>query len=310
MISLNLISFKNSFFRPMGDFKSGFVNIFGYPNAGKSTLINALIGEDISIVTKKVQTTRQRLLGLLSTKEFQIVFSDTPGILEPKYELQKAMVADIEGAFEDADIIIYITEIDDNMDKHLPYLEKIKKLNVPYFVLINKIDLSEQDKLEKKISEWEKYVEKKQIVPLSALHKFNIIALLEELKNKLPVHEAYYDHDILTDKSERYIASELIRKQIFLNYEQEIPYSTEVVVSSFKEEEKIIFINADIYVSRRSQKPILIGKGGKMLKEVGTESRKEMELFFNKKVFLELYVRIKENWRNKPDDLRRFGYMK
>lgn len=294
----------------MGDFKSGFVNIFGYPNVGKSTLINALIGEEISIVTKKVQTTRQRLLGMITTKDFQIVLSDTPGILDPKYELQKAMVADIEGAFEDADIILYLTEIDDKLEKHLSYLEKIKKLQIPYYLLINKIDLGEQNKLEQKITEWEAHVEKKQIVPLSALHKFNVIALLEEIKNNLPIHEAYYDDDILTDKSERYIASEMIRKQIFLNYEQEIPYSSEVVVTSFKEEENIIYINADIYVSRRTQKPILIGKGGKMLKQVGTESRLEMEMFFNKKVYLELYVRIKENWRNKPNDLRRFGYNK
>ena len=187
----------------MSDFKAGFVNIFGYPNAGKSTLTNAFIGEEISIVTKKVQTTRQRLLGLLTTKEFQIVFSDTPGILDPHYELQKTMMSDIEGAFEDADIILYITELNDNFDKHLPYVEKIKKLNVPFYLLINKIDLGEQKKLEQKVEAWEKYVDKKQIVPISALHKFNVITLLEEIKNQLPVHEAFYADDILTDKSER-----------------------------------------------------------------------------------------------------------
>jgi GTP-binding protein Era len=294
----------------MSTFKSGFVNIFGYPNAGKSTLINAFIGEEISIVTRKAQTTRQRLLGLLTTKEFQIVFSDTPGILNPQYELQKTMVADIEEAFEDADIILYLTEIEDPVEKHIDYIQKINKLGIPFYLLINKIDLSQQEKLEQKIAEWEKHVGKEQIVPLSALHKFNVMNLLEKIKTKLPEHAAYYEDDILTDKSERYIASEMIRKQIFLKYEQEIPYSTEVVVSSFKEEEKIIFINADIYVSRRTQKPIIIGKGGKMLKEVGTEARKEMEHFFNKKVFLELYVRIRENWRNKPEDLKRFGYKK
>ena len=294
----------------MTDFKSGFVNIFGYPNAGKSTLINKLIGEEIAIVTPKVQTTRKRMMGFLTTKECQIIFSDTPGILEPAYELQKTMMMDIHEAFEDADIILYLVEISDKTDKHVEYIEKIKSLKIPFFLLLNKIDLSEQKELENKITEWRNYLPKEQIVPMSALHSFNVSELLEKIKELLPVHPAYYDDDILTDKSERFIASELIRKQIFLKYEQEIPYSTEVVISSFKEEESIIFINADIYVSRRTQKPIIIGKGGSALKDVGTEARLEMEKFFGKKIMLELYVRIKENWRNKPLDLRRFGYQR
>lgn len=292
----------------MSAFKSGFVNIIGFPNAGKSTLINQFIGEKIAIVTPKVQTTRQRLLGFLNTDQYQIIFSDTPGILEPAYELQKMMVADINEAFEDADIILYIIEIEDTIEKHKSYIDRILSLDIPFYLLINKIDLSKQEMLDTKIKEWQSLIPKSKIVPLSALHNFNVQSLLEEIIKTLPEHEAYFDEDMLTDKSERFLASETIREKIFMHYQQEIPYACEVAILSFKDEESILRISAEIYVERKSQKPILIGKGGEALKEIGTEARLDMEQFFGKKVFLELHVKVRENWKSNPLFLKRMGY--
>jgi len=292
----------------MSAFKSGFVNIIGFPNAGKSTLINQFIGEKIAIVSPKVQTTRQRILGFLNTDQYQVIFSDTPGILEPAYELQKVMMDEINEAFEDADIILYILEVNDTPDKHQTYIEKIVSLNIPFYLLLNKIDLSNQQEVEKKIAQWQKWVDPSRIVPMSALHNFNVQSLLDEIVKHLPEHEAYYDEDILTDKTERFVAAETIREKIFLKYQQEIPYACEVEVLSFKEEEDLIRISAEIYVERKSQKPILIGKGGEALKVIGTEARLEMEKFFDKKIFLELHVKVRENWKSDPLFLKKMGY--
>ncbi|MEA3494403.1 MAG: GTPase Era [Bacteroidota bacterium] len=292
----------------MEKFRSGFANIIGYPNVGKSTLINKFLGEKLSIVTPKAQTTRQRIFGILSGKNYQIVFSDTPGILNPKYELQKSMIKDINQAYDDADIIIYMTDAKDDIEKHLENIEKIKKIKIPIYLIINKIDLISQDVLDTKVDEWEKLFDKKDIIPLSALYNFNITSIINYLKEKLPVHEPYFPEDIITDKSERYIASEIIREKIFLHYKQEIPYSVEVIVHSFIEKEKITEISADIIVGRKSQKPILIGKDGSALKRIGTEARIDMETFFENKVFLELFVKVRDNWRNNKLFLQRYGY--
>ncbi len=289
-------------------FKSGFVNIFGYPNAGKSTLMNKLVGEKISIVTPKVQTTRQRIRGILSGEQFQIVFSDTPGILQPRYEMHKAMQKEIEFALQDADIVLYLTEPDDNTDKHLSFIERIKKRNLPTLLLINKIDLSSQEKVQAKISEWKNHFPEENIIPISALYNHNLSYLIQKIKELLPEHPPYFDTDQLTDKSEKYLASEIIREKIFLRFKEEIPYHTEVVVKRFEDTPQLLSIFADIYVNKRSQKPILIGKNGQALKEIGILAREELESFFGKKIYLELYVKVRENWRDKKLYLRQFGF--
>ena len=294
----------------MKEFKAGFANIIGYPNVGKSTLINALLKEKISIVTPKAQTTRNRIMGFLNTDEYQLIFSDTPGILEPKYELQRAMLSYVQEALEDADIIIYMTEAKDSPDKHADYLEKIRQLNLPVFLVINKIDEVDQLKAQAVYDFWRKSFSEEEIYIISALHDFNVDQLLKGLLEKLPVHPPYYDEDMLTDKSERFIASEIVREKILLVYQQEVPYSTEVVVTSFKESDDIIRILADILVERDSQKPIIIGKGGASIKKTGILAREDMEKFFNKKVYLELFVKVKENWRNDKNFLKHFGYLK
>jgi GTP-binding protein Era len=292
----------------MKDFRAGFVNILGFPNVGKSTLLNKLIGEKISIVSPKVQTTRQRINGILSGKGYQIVFSDTPGILKPQYELQKSMAKDIDQAFTDGDLILYVTEAKEDTEKHKPYLERLKKSGIRFLFLINKIDLLNQEVLEKEIEKWAEFVERQKIVPIAALHDFNVANIIKLIAENLPIHEPYYPEDMLTDKSEKYIASEIIREKIFNRYRQEIPYSTEVIISSFKEEEDIIRMSAEIIVSRKSQKPILIGKQGKALKMIGMDARQEMEVFFDKKIFLELFVKVRENWRDKKIFLKQYGY--
>ncbi len=292
----------------MAAYKCGFVNIFGYPNVGKSTLMNKLVGEKLSIVTPKVQTTRQRIRGILSGKDFQIVFSDTPGILKPRYELQKAMTKEIDQALKDADIILYMVEASDDPEKHLEFLKRISKQKINFFLLINKIDLTGQDKTEDVIAQWQKRIDNEHILPLSALHNFNLAQLLKILKDNLPVHEPYFETDIITDKSEKFIASEIIREKIFLKFREEIPYHTEVIVTRFVEEEEIIRLSAEIFVSRESQKPILIGKGGLALKELGSKARTDLEYFFNKKVFLELFVKVRDKWRDKKVYLKQFGY--
>lgn len=289
--------------------KAGFVNIIGYPNVGKSTLMNALLGEKISIVTPKVQTTRHRILGIMTEKQYQIVFSDTPGILEPKYELQKSMLSYIEGSLEDADIILYLIEPADEPEKHNNYLKKISNLKIPFYLVINKIDLAKnQNNLEAVLDKWKKVINTDQIIPISALYDFNLKKILYEIIKSLPYHPPYYTDERITDKSERFIASEIIREKIFLKYRQEIPYSTEVLITSFKDED-ILRITAEIFVNRKSQKPILIGKGGFALKEIGVNSRKDLEIFFDKQVYLELRVKVRENWRNKAIFLKQFGYI-
>lgn len=288
--------------------KAGFVNIIGKPNAGKSTLMNALMGEKLSIITSKAQTTRHRITGVLTGEDYQIVYSDTPGIIDPKYPLQKAMMNFVQQSLEDADILLWVIDATDPEAQDL-VIEKIKRANTNLVIGLNKIDLVAQEKAQEIISLWQKEFPNMSIVPISALNKFNTDVLLEKIKDALPEHPAYYDNDTLTDKSERFFASEIIREKIFLYYDQEIPYSTETVITSFKETETIIRIQAEIIVERDSQKGILIGKGGKSLKKVGVEARKDMEAFFGKQVHLEQFVKVEKDWRKQERQLSRFGYI-
>jgi len=292
----------------MEGFRSGYVNIIGFPNVGKSTLLNKMIGENLSITSPKIQTTRQRILGIVTSDSYQMIISDTPGILNPEYELQKIMKEEIEDAIEDADVFLYVVEAGDKPDKHLPWIEKIKSTEYPCFLIINKIDLSEENAVKAKMAEWEKYFDKNMIVPLSAKYLNDFSPFLIKLSALLPVHEPYFPVEDLTDKTERFIAAEKIREQSFFIYKQEIPYSIEVEITSFKDEADILKIHADIFVSRKSQKHIVIGKAGSMLKKLGIAARKELESFFGKQVYLELYVRIKEDWQNNRNTLQRFGY--
>jgi GTPase len=288
--------------------KSGFVNILGNPNVGKSTIMNALVGEKLSIVTPKVQTTRHRIMGIANSEDFQIVFSDTPGILNPKYKLQEAMMNSVEGALTDADIILYITDVKEVVDKDGEYIKKIKSSGVPVIIVVNKIDLTNQTDLGEIVDSWYKSFPDSDIIPLSAIKRFNIEVLLKSILEKLPEGEPFFPKDQLTDRYDRFFASEIIREKILLNYKKEIPYSVEIEIESFTESKKINNIRALIHVVRESQKGILIGHNGKMLKKVGTEARKEMEDFFGRKVFLELYVKVSKEWRDKPLMLKRFGY--
>lgn len=288
--------------------KSGFVNIIGNPNVGKSTLMNALVGERLSIITSKAQTTRHRILGIVNGKDFQIVYSDTPGILKPNYKLQESMLKFVNTAFIDADIILYVTDVVEKPDKNQNYLAKVRKSNVPVLLLINKIDLIEENKLNELVSQWHELLPAAEILPVSALEKTNIGFLFDKILYHLPEGPVFYPKDSLTDKSERFIVSEIIREKIFLNYQKEIPYSVEVGVESFKEESSIVRIRANIFVMRQSQKGIIIGHQGKALKKVGTEARKDIEGFINKKVYLELFVKVNQDWRDKPSKLRNLGY--
>ena len=291
----------------MENHKAGFVNIIGKPNAGKSTLMNALVGEKLSIITAKAQTTRHRIMGMLSGDKYQIIYSDTPGIIEPKYELHTAMMKFVETAFDDADIILYIIDIkDQSFDEQL--LKKLEDLKKPIIVVLNKVDLEQQEVVMDNINIWKSRIAAKQVIPVSALHQFNTETLFDVILELLPLHPPYFDKESLSDKTERFFAAEIIREKIFLNYEQEIPYASEVSVISFKENEKIIRISAEIFVERKSQKAIIIGKGGASLKKVGIEARKDMEKFFGKQVFLETHARVEENWRKKDKKLNKFGY--
>jgi len=288
--------------------KAGFVNIIGKPNAGKSTLMNALMGEKLSIITSKAQTTRHRITGILTGEDYQIVYSDTPGIIDPKYPLQKAMMNFVQQSLEDADILMWVIDATDPEAQDL-VIEKVKRANTNLVIALNKIDLVTQEKSQEIINFWQNQFPEMSIVPISALNKFNTELLLEKIKNALPEHPAYYDEDTLTDKSERFFASEIIREKIFLYYDQEIPYSSEIVITSFKETDTIIRIQAEIIVERDSQKGILIGKGGKSLKKVGVEARKDMEAFFGKQVHLEQFVKVEKDWRKQERQLSRFGYI-
>jgi len=292
----------------MSGFKSGYVNIIGYPNAGKSTLLNKIIGEKLSITSPKIQTTRQRILGIISSYNYQMIFSDTPGILKPEYELQRFMLAEIDEAIEDADVFLYIVDVADTLDKHADWIDKIKKTNYPCFLIINKIDLSNEGELKQKINEWKTVFSDDRIYPVSALYFKDLSELIIKISEILPVHEPYFPLDDLTDKTERFVAAEKIREQCFSLYKQEIPYAIEVEITSFKDEENLLRIHADIIISRKSQKHIVIGKSGLKLKALGTAARKELEDFFGKHIYLELYVRVKEDWQNKKTTLKQLGY--
>ncbi|WP_231426727.1 MULTISPECIES: GTPase Era [Pedobacter] len=293
--------------------KAGFVSIIGKPNVGKSTLMNVLVGERLSIITPKAQTTRHRILGIVNEEEYQIVFSDTPGIIKPKYSLQESMMSFVNGSLTDADVLLFVTDINETHDED-DVLEKILNRDIPTIVLINKIDKALQEQVDEKIAYWQEKLNPVSIYAISALHKHNVDGILDHVLQLLPEHPAYYDKEELTDRSERFFVSEIIREKIFLNYQKEIPYSTEVIVKSFKEEElkngkgSMVRIMAEIVVERDSQKNILIGTGGSMLKKVGTEARLEVEKFLDSKVFLELFVKVIPDWRSKKNYLKSFGY--
>lgn len=289
--------------------KAGFVNIVGNPNVGKSTLMNALVGERISIITSKSQTTRHRIMGIVNGEDFQIVYSDTPGALKPNYRLQESMLEASESAFKDADVLLYVTDTVESYDKNLDFLDKVRKMQTPIFLIINKIDLlSSQKELEDLVEKWKGVLPNARIIPICAKEKFNVDNLLSQIKELLPESPAYFDKDALTDRPARFFVTEIIREKILELYDKEIPYSSEVVVEKFVEDKKLIHINAVIYVERDSQKSIIIGKSGSMLKKVGMMARKDIETFFQKKVFLELFVKVEKDWRNRDKQLKMFGY--
>lgn len=290
--------------------KSGFVNIVGNPNVGKSTLMNEMVGERLSIITSKAQTTRHRIMGIVNTEEYQIVFSDTPGVLSPKYKLQESMLAFSEGALTDADVLLYVTDVVESPEKNGDFLAHVAKERVPVLVVINKIDLLKgQSELLSVVDKWRSLLPQAEIFPISAKERFNVDNLYKRIVELLPYGEPYFGKDALTDKPARFFVTEIIREKILLNYEKEVPYATEVIVEEFKESEKVIHINATILVERESQKGILIGKGGKKLKVIGTEARKDISAFFNKTIYLELYVKVEPDWRNRENKLRAFGYI-
>lgn len=288
--------------------KAGFVNIVGNPNVGKSTLVNQLVGERISIATFKAQTTRHRIMGIVNTDDMQIVFSDTPGVLKPNYKMQEMMLAFSEGALADADVLLYVTDVIENPEKNMEFLEKVKKMQIPVLLLINKIDQSDPKKLGDIVEKWHSLLPNAEILPISAKNKFGTDMLLKRIKELLPESPAFFDKDQLTDKPARFFVSEIIREKILLYYDKEIPYSVEVRVERFKEDEKRIHINAVIYVERDSQKGIIIGHQGIALKKVNTESRKALEKFFDKKIFLETFVKVDKDWRSSQRELDAFGY--
>lgn len=288
--------------------KSGFVNIVGNPNVGKSTLMNLFVGERISIATFKAQTTRHRIMGIINDEDVQIVFSDTPGVLKPSYKLQESMLAFSESALEDADILLYVTDPIEKIDKNSDFLQKVNRLDIPVFLLVNKIDLTNQEKLIERVEELHAMLPKAEIIPVSAIAKFNVDVVMKRIKELLPECPAYFDKDQLTDKPARFFVSEIIREKILLYYDKEIPYSVEVGVESFKEEPKIIRINAVIYVNHDSQKGIIIGHQGRALKKVATEARKSLERFFDKHIYLEVFVKVDKDWRDSDRELDLFGY--
>lgn len=288
--------------------KAGFVNIVGNPNVGKSTLMNQLVGERISIATFKAQTTRHRIMGIVNTSEMQIVFSDTPGVLKPNYKLQESMLAFSESALQDADVLLYVTDVVENPEKNREFLDKVARLTVPVMLLINKIDQSDQKTLGDIVEKWHTLLPNAEILPISAKNKFGVDMLLKRIHELLPESPAYFDKDQLTDKPARFFVSEIIREKILLYYDKEIPYSVEVSVERFKEDDKHIHINAVIYVERDSQKGIIIGHQGVALKKVSTEARKSLEKFFGKPIYLEIFVKVDKDWRSSERELTNFGY--
>ena len=292
----------------MKNHKAGFVNIIGNPNVGKSTLMNALVGEKLSIVTAKAQTTRHRIMGIVNGEDWQIVYSDTPGILKPNYRLQQNMLNFVDTAIGDADIILYVTDTVEKADKNEEYIQKLRNIECPVILVINKIDISSQEDVMKLMAWWQEQLPKAEILPASAQEKFNLDNIFDAILEKLPEAPAWYDKDVFTDRNLRFFASEIIREKILLNYSQEIPYSCEVEIEEFKEGRERYDISAVIYVLRDSQKGIIIGKGGQSLKKVGTQARLDMEDFFQKKIFLKIFVKVDPDWRESKKELRRFGY--
>jgi GTP-binding protein Era len=288
--------------------KSGFVSIIGNPNVGKSTLMNVMMGEKLSIVTPKAQTTRHRILGILNGDDYQIVYSDTPGILKPHYKMHEAMMGFVQTAMEDADVLLYVTDVVESVDKNMDYITRINMNSKPVILVINKIDLCKSDELVHLTATWKELIPRAEIIPVSAIEKFNINSVLTRILEALPEGPPYYDKEALTDRSERFFVSEIIREKIFMNYKKEVPYSVEVGIEEFKEEEKIIRIKAVIIVSRNSQKGIIIGKSGESLKKTATRARLDIENFFGKKVFLEIFVKVEKDWRDNDRLLREFGY--
>ena len=288
--------------------KAGFVNIVGNPNVGKSTLMNSLGGERISIITSKAQTTRHRIMGIVNTEDMQIVYSDTPGVLVPNYKLQESMLNFSTSALTDADILLYVTDVVETPDKNNEFMEKVRQMTVPVLLLINKIDLTDQEKLVKLVEEWKELLPQAEIIPISAASKFNVDYVMKRIKELLPDSPPYFGKDQWTDKPARFFVTEIIREKILLYYDKEIPYSVEVVVEQFKEDEKSIHINAVIYVERDSQKGIIIGRQGKALKKVATEARKTLEHFFRKSIYLETFVKVDKDWRSSDKELKNFGY--
>lgn len=288
--------------------RSGFVNIIGNPNVGKSTLMNQLVGEKLSIITSKAQTTRHRIMGIVNGEDFQIVYSDTPGILKPNYKLQEKMMKFVRGAITDADILLYVTDTVEDSDRSADIIEKINLSGIPTIVVINKVDLTTPEKLTSLVEKWQALLPNAIIAPCSAKERFNIEGVFNLILERLPEGEAFYPKDTLTDKTLRFFASEIIREKILLNYDKEIPYSCEIAIESYKEEPTIDRISATIFVARNSQKGIVIGHKGEKLKKVGQAARHDLEAFLGKKVFLELYVKVQEDWRNNDSQLKRFGY--
>ena len=290
--------------------RAGFVNIVGNPNVGKSTLMNDLVGERISIITNKAQTTRHRIMGIVNTPEYQIVYSDTPGVLKPKYRLQETMLEFSEGALTDADILLYVTDVVEDPDKNADFLARVAKETIPVLLVINKVDLLKgNDQLEEIMEGWKRRLPNAQIFPISATERFNVDNLKARIVELLPVAPPYFGKDALTDKPARFFVTEIIREKLLQNYDKEIPYSTEVVVEKFDEKDTAIHIMAVIYVERDSQKGIIIGKGGEKIKRVGIESRHDIEKFFDKRVFLEIFVKVEKDWRNRENKLKQFGYI-
>lgn len=289
--------------------RAGFVNIIGSPNVGKSTLMNQLVGERLSIINRKAQTTRHRIMGIVNEPEWQIVYSDTPGVLDPAYKLQEGMMKFVRTALQDADLILLVTDVQENDLAHPETLTKIAEMEVPVFILINKVDLAEQEQVAERISFWQSRIPRATVAPISALHGFNIENILERIVDHLPESPPYFPKDELTNKPMRFFISEIIREKILTHFKQEIPYSCEVVVDAYVEEENIVKIRAEIRVARDSQKHIVIGKGGSMIKRVGTDARKEIERFIGQKVFLDLYVKVDKDWRDDERKLKRLGYL-
>ncbi|MFC5412265.1 GTPase Era [Larkinella bovis] len=293
------------------DHKAGYVSIIGKPNVGKSTLMNQLVGERLSIITSKAQTTRHRIMGILngvhSGQEFQLVYSDTPGIIKPQYRLHESMMSFVRGSLEDADVILFVTDIFEKHDEN-DVIERLQKSQTPILLLINKIDLATPEQIEEKMQYWQDNFKAERVLPISALNAQNITPLFDAIISRLPVHPPYFPKDELTDRPERFFASEIIREKIFLNYKKEVPYSCEVIITGFKEKEDIIVIQSEILVERATQRAILLGEGGKMIKKTGIMAREELERFFGKKVFLEQFVKIEPDWRTKEKALKRFGY--